>query len=91
MAAERGLRLPLVYNTGGYDRVETLRLLDGVVDIYMPDFKFWDPEIAHAVGPGGRLSRGGPRGHQGDAPAGGRPGARRRRGWPCAACWCGTW
>ncbi|MGO8691857.1 MAG: radical SAM protein [Thermoguttaceae bacterium] len=46
MAAERGLRLPLVYNTGGYDRVETLRWLDGVVDIYMPDFKFWNPETA---------------------------------------------
>ena len=46
MAAERGLRLPLVYNTGGYDRLETLRWLDGVVDIYMPDFKFWNPETA---------------------------------------------
>jgi len=45
-AAERGLRLPLVYNTGGYDRFETLQLLDGVVDIYMPDFKFWDPEVS---------------------------------------------
>ncbi len=38
----RPLRLPLVYNTSGYDSVETLRLLDGIVDIYMPDFKFWD-------------------------------------------------
>ena len=38
--------VPLVYNTGGYDAVETLRLLDGVVDIYMPDFKFWDPQVA---------------------------------------------
>jgi len=42
VAAERGLRLPLVYNTGGYERLETLRWLDGIVDIYMPDFKFWD-------------------------------------------------
>ncbi len=41
-----GLRAPLVYNTGGYDAVETLRLLDGVMDIYMPDFKFWDPAVA---------------------------------------------
>ena len=41
-----GLNVPLVYNTGGYDAVETLRLLDGVVDIYMPDFKFWDPQVA---------------------------------------------
>jgi len=46
IAAGHGLDLPLVYNTGGYDRVQTLRLLDGVVDIYMPDFKFWDPAVA---------------------------------------------
>ena len=46
LAAQRGLRLPLVYNTGGYDLVETLRLLDGVIDIYMPDIKFFDPERA---------------------------------------------
>jgi len=45
LAIEQGLRLPLVFNTSAYDRVETLRLLDGVVDIYMPDFKFWDPEV----------------------------------------------
>ncbi len=41
-AIERGLRVPLVYNTSGYDRAETLELLDGIFDIYMPDFKFWD-------------------------------------------------
>lgn len=41
LAVEGGLSVPLVYNTSGYDAVETLRLLDGVVDIYMPDFKFW--------------------------------------------------
>jgi putative pyruvate formate lyase activating enzyme len=45
-AIEAGLNVPLVYNTGGYDAVETLRLLDGVIDIYMPDFKFWDPAVA---------------------------------------------
>jgi len=39
-AIEMGLAIPLVYNTGGYDSVETLRLLDGVFDIYMPDFKY---------------------------------------------------
>jgi putative pyruvate formate lyase activating enzyme len=43
IAAGDGLRLPLVYNSGGYDSVNTLRLLEGVIDIYMPDFKFWDP------------------------------------------------
>ncbi len=41
-AVECGLDVPLVYNTGGYDSVETLKLLDGVFDIYVPDFKFWD-------------------------------------------------
>lgn len=41
-----GLNIPLVYNTGGYDRAKTLKLLDGMVDIYMPDFKFWDTKIA---------------------------------------------
>ena len=45
-AINAGLNVPLVYNTGGYDAVETLRLLDGVIDIYMPDFKFWDPAVA---------------------------------------------
>lgn len=49
IAAENGLQIPLVYNTGGYDSLDTLRLLDGVVDIYMPDFKFWDPTIAEEL------------------------------------------
>lgn len=46
VAVAAGLRLPLVYNTSAYDSLESLRLLDGVVDIYMPDFKFWDAELA---------------------------------------------
>lgn len=46
LAAEQGLRLPLVYNSSGYDRSEALSLLDGVVDVYLPDFKFWRPETA---------------------------------------------
>jgi putative pyruvate formate lyase activating enzyme len=46
MAIDGGLRIPLVYNSSGYDKVETLKLLEGVIDIYMPDFKFWDPAIA---------------------------------------------
>jgi Uncharacterized Fe-S protein PflX, homolog of pyruvate formate lyase activating proteins len=45
MAAENGLKIPLVYNTGGYDALETLALLDGVVDIYMPDIKYGDDEL----------------------------------------------
>ncbi len=46
IAARAGLRLPLVYNTGGYDALETLRLLDGVVDIYLPDMKYADAKTA---------------------------------------------
>lgn len=46
MAVEKGLCIPLVYNTGGYDSVETLRLLDGVIDIYMPDIKYTSGEAA---------------------------------------------
>ena len=46
LAAQAGLRLPLVYNSGGYDALETLALLDGVVDIYMPDMKYADAATA---------------------------------------------
>lgn len=45
-AIEKGLHVPLVYNSSGYDEVETIRLLDGVIDIYMPDFKFWATDSA---------------------------------------------
>ncbi|MFC1678294.1 radical SAM protein [Patescibacteria group bacterium] len=46
IAQDKGLNIPLVYNSGGYDSVETLQLLDGVVDIYMPDFKYADSKVA---------------------------------------------
>jgi len=45
-AVEGGLTLPLIYNSGGYDSIDTLRLLDGIFDIYMPDFKVWDSKSA---------------------------------------------
>lgn len=45
IAAQRGLELPLVYNTGGYESVDSLRILDGLVDIYMPDFKYSSNEF----------------------------------------------
>jgi putative pyruvate formate lyase activating enzyme len=48
-AIRKGLNVPLVFNTGAYDRVETLKLLEGVFDIYMPDFKFWNPQLAEAT------------------------------------------
>lgn len=46
IAAQAGLRLPLVYNTGGYDSPEALALLDGVIDIYMPDMKYASAQVA---------------------------------------------
>jgi putative pyruvate formate lyase activating enzyme len=46
LATSRGLRLPIVYNTSAYDAPECLELLDGVVDVYMPDFKLWSDELA---------------------------------------------
>jgi putative pyruvate formate lyase activating enzyme len=49
IAAERGLAIPLGYNSGGYDSLETLRLLDGVVDIYMPDAKYGRNDVALAL------------------------------------------
>jgi putative pyruvate formate lyase activating enzyme len=46
MAIGQGLHIPLVYNSGGYESIETLRLLDGIIDIYMPDAKYWSSELA---------------------------------------------
>ncbi|GAB4565622.1 MAG: radical SAM protein [Anaerolineae bacterium] len=49
LAAREGLNLPLVYNTGGYDSLEALKLLDGIVDIYMPDMKYADAEVGRRL------------------------------------------
>jgi len=49
LAVGKGLYLPLVYNSGGYDSLETLKLLDGIVDIYMPDMKYSDEKIAEEL------------------------------------------
>ena len=46
IAKEKGLETPIVYNCGGYESVETLKKLEGIVDIYLPDFKFWDEDLA---------------------------------------------
>ncbi|MBW1848353.1 MAG: radical SAM protein [Deltaproteobacteria bacterium] len=45
VAVKEGLSVPLVYNSSAYDSVETLRILEGVFDIYMPDFKFWSSDV----------------------------------------------
>ncbi|MBF0119308.1 MAG: radical SAM protein [Desulfobacterales bacterium] len=49
IAARMGLNVPLIYNTSGYETLETIKLIEGVFDIYMPDFKFWGWEIAEAT------------------------------------------
>jgi len=49
IAAQRGLQLPIVYNTGGYDSSQTLRMFDGIIDIYMPDMKYSKPEISERL------------------------------------------
>jgi len=46
IAAGQGLRLPIVYNTSGWERLEILKILDGIVDIYLPDFKYWDSDMS---------------------------------------------
>src|SRR5436305_14077076 len=48
IAASRGLRLPIVYNTNAYDSVEVLRLLEGIVDMYQPDLKYADSREGYA-------------------------------------------
>ncbi len=54
IAAGRGLRLPVVYNTHGWEKEEILKYLDGVVDIYLPDFKYWNPSVASRFSSGAR-------------------------------------
>ncbi len=49
LAVPRGLSLPIVYNTSAYDAIASLRLMDGLIDIYMPDFKVWKPETARRL------------------------------------------
>jgi putative pyruvate formate lyase activating enzyme len=46
IAADQGLEIPIVYNCGGYESLETLKILDGIIDIYMPDFKYSDKAYA---------------------------------------------
>ena len=46
IAIENGLKVPIVYNCGGYESIETLKILDGIIDIYMPDFKYSNPDAA---------------------------------------------
>lgn len=46
MAKHQGLSIPIVYNSGGYEKVESLRLLDGLIDVYLPDCKYFSPELS---------------------------------------------
>jgi putative pyruvate formate lyase activating enzyme len=49
IAIRGGLKVPLIYNTGGYDSVETLRMLDGIFDIYLPDLKFMERDVSQKL------------------------------------------
>lgn len=49
LAVDGGLRLPIVYNSSAYDAIQSLRLMEGLVDIYMPDFKFWERSTARKM------------------------------------------
>jgi len=49
MAIEKGLNIPLVYNSGGYESVETIKLLNGIFDIYMPDFKYFNEKTGYTL------------------------------------------
>ena len=46
LAKKKGLIIPVIYNTSGYDSVDTIKMLDGVVDVYLPDLKYYDDELA---------------------------------------------
>ena len=50
LAKEKGLSIPIVYNTSGYEKVESLKLLEGLIDIYMPDFKYYDNKLGKYSG-----------------------------------------
>lgn len=52
IAAGAGLRIPVVYNTSGWERLKILRFLDGIVDIYLPDFKYWDSDMSEKYSSG---------------------------------------
>ena len=54
IAVPKGLKIPLLYNTGGYDSLEVIKLLDGIIDVYLPDFKYQDSDVA------ARFSKGAP-------------------------------
>lgn len=45
-ARDQGLHIPIVYNTSSYEKVDTLKQLEGIVDVYLPDFKYWSPQLA---------------------------------------------
>ena len=89
IAVGKGLSMPLVYNCGGYERVSALKLLDGIVDIYMPDFKFWEAEAAKVFA-APRTTLPALVKHCGRCT--GRWGNWFATGqWLKGGCWCGTW
>ena len=49
IAKEKGLNIPILYNTSGYENIETLKMLEGYIDIYLPDFKYYDNDLACSI------------------------------------------
>ena len=80
-AIEMGLRLPIVYNCSGYESVEVIRLLEDIVDIYMPDVKFMDGTYSGKILQCAGLSRGDQEGPRRNAPPGG--GSYSKFRWGC--------
>ena len=72
-------------------RSRSLKLLDGIVDIYMPDFKFWEPETAQRLAEGAGLSGAGAARRSGRCTGRSACCGSAPTGWRGAACWCGTW
>ncbi|EUA73227.1 putative pyruvate formate lyase activating enzyme [Mycobacterium xenopi 4042] len=89
-AIDAGLRLPIVYNTSAYDSLDGLALMDGIIDIYMPDAKVWTRDRAR------RLLRMPDYPRRCAQPSRRWPGrwgswSWTTTGWRCVACWCVTW
>ena len=86
----RACAVPLVWNTGTYERLETLRLLDGVVDVYLPDTKYADAEVARRLLRHRRLPRRHARRAARDAPPGRRPRSPTSAASRSGGSWCAT-
>ncbi|MCK7511906.1 MAG: hypothetical protein MZV70_52925 [Desulfobacterales bacterium] len=89
--AEVGLSIPLVWNSNGYDSLEVVQALEGIVDVYLPDLKYVSAALSEEIFRRAGLLRPGLRGRQGDVAAAARPGPRAGRHGPPGASSSATW